>query len=130
MKVSILLMNAYGMGGTIRATFNLADELALRHDVEIVSVFRHRDKPFLPLSDRVTVTNLVDLRPEAKKWWRFGQASRLKKPSTLVHPDERAYANFSAESDRALTRYLGELRTDVLITTRAALNIAAARLAR
>ncbi|MCO6009030.1 glycosyltransferase family 4 protein [Actinoallomurus purpureus] len=130
MKVSILLMNAYGMGGTIRATFNLADELALRHDVEIVSVFRHREKPFLPLSDRVTLTNLIDLRAEAKKWWRFGFASRIKKPSTLVHPDERAYTNFSAESDRALTQYLGELRTDVLITTRAALNIAAARLAR
>lgn len=130
MKISILIMNAYGMGGTVRATLNLADELALRHDVEVVSVFRHRTKPFLPVSDRVTVTTLVDLRAEAKKWWRIGAASRLKRPSTLMHPEERAYSNFNAESDRALKRYLAELQTGVLITTRAGLNLAAARLAR
>jgi glycosyltransferase involved in cell wall biosynthesis len=130
MKISILIMNAYGMGGTVRATLNLADELVLRHDVEVVSVFRHRTTPFLPVSDRVRMTSLVDLRGGAKKWWRFGVASRLKKPSTLMHPEERAYSNFNAESDRALKRYLAELQTDVLITTRAGLNIAAARLAR
>lgn len=129
MKISILIMNAYGMGGTIRATFNLADELSRRHEVEVVSVFRHRDTPFLPLSDRVTLSSLVDLRPETRKWWRFGVASRLKKPSTLMHPEERAYDNFSAESDRVLTRHLTDLRADVLVTTRAGLNIAAARLA-
>ena len=100
MKISILIMNAYGMGGTVRATFNLADELALRHDVEVVSVFRHRNRPFLPHSDKVRLTHLVDLRPAAKKWWRFGFASRLEKPSTLFHPEERAYSNFNAESDR------------------------------
>ncbi|MCO5974420.1 glycosyltransferase family 4 protein [Actinoallomurus soli] len=130
MKISILIMNAYGMGGTIRATFNLADELSRRHEVEIVSVFQHKDRPFFPLSDRVRLSSLVDLRPDARKWWKFGVASRLKKPSTLLHPEERAYDNFSAESDRALTRYLADLRTDVLVTTRAGLNIAAARLAR
>jgi glycosyltransferase involved in cell wall biosynthesis len=129
-KISILIMNAYGMGGTVRATANLADELSLRHEVEIVSVFRHRDTPFLPLSDRVTLTHLVDLRPSAKKWWRRGFTSRLASPSKLFHPEERAYDNFNAESDRALKRYLSEMQTDVLITTRAGLNIAAARLAR
>ena len=130
MKISILIMNAYGMGRTVRATANLADELAKRHEVEVVSVFRHRDTPFIPLSDAVTLRYLVDLRPEAKKWWRVGFAARLEKPSRLFHPEERAYTNFSVESDRALKAYLSELRTDVLITTRAGLNIAAARLAR
>lgn len=130
MKISILIMNAYGMGGTVRATANLADELARRHDVEVVSVFRHRDRPFLPFSKDVTLTSLVDLRKQGKKWWRFGFASRLDKPSKLFHPEERAYNNFNAESDRALKRYLSELDTDVLVTTRAGLNIAAAKLAR
>jgi glycosyltransferase involved in cell wall biosynthesis len=129
-KISILIMNAYGMGGTVRATFNLADELALRHDVEVVSVFRHRNRPFLPHSNRVRLTDLVDLRPAAKRWWRFGFASRLKKPSRLFHPEERAYSNFNAESDRALKKYLAEMQTDILVTTRAGLNIAAAQLAR
>jgi glycosyltransferase involved in cell wall biosynthesis len=130
LKISILIMNGYGMGGTIRATVNLADELARRHDVEIVSVFRHGDAPFMPPSDRVRLTALVDLRPAARTWWRRGFARRLQQPSGLFHPDERAYGNFSAESDRALERYLTGARTDVLITTRPGLNIAAARLAR
>ncbi len=130
MKISILIMNAYGMGGTIRATANLADELSRHHEVEIVSVFRHRDEPFMPTSDRVTLTHLVDTRTEAKKWWRLGYNRRLRKPSTLFHPQERAYGTFNAETDRVLEQYLGETRTDVLITTRAGLNIAAARYAR
>jgi glycosyltransferase involved in cell wall biosynthesis len=130
MKISILIMNAYGMGGTIRATGNLAGELSRHHDVEVVSVFQHRDKPFLPLSDRVTLTSLVDRRPSARKWWRRGLGRRLRLPSRLFHPDERAYGNFNGQSDRAIKRYLAEMRADVLITTRAGLNIAAARYAR
>ncbi len=130
MKVSLLIMNAYGMGGTVRATVNLADELAKRHEVEIVSVFRDRDRPFLPPSGRVGLRHLVDLRSVERRWWRVGSSRRRRRPSRLFHPEERAYRNFTAESDRALKRYLAGPRTDVLITTRVGLNIAAARLAR
>ena len=45
MKISFLIFNAYGMGGTIRATFDLATEMSERHDVEIISVFQHRTGP-------------------------------------------------------------------------------------
>ncbi len=127
MKISILIMNAFGMGGTVQASVHLADELSRRHEVEIVSVFRHKDRPFLPASDRVGLTHLVDLRPEADRWWRRGRRLRLATPSTLFHPQERAYGRFNAESDRAILRYLDDPKTDALITTRAGLNIAAAR---
>lgn len=130
MKISLLIMNAYGMGGTVRATATLADELAKRHEVEIVSVFRHRERPFLPPSDRVRLRPLVDTRTKATRtWWPFGTAARLRRPSRLFHPEERAYKNFNAESDRALKRYLADPGTDVLIATRAGLNLAAAQLA-
>ncbi|CAL9285433.1 hypothetical protein SUDANB25_01045 [Streptomyces sp. SudanB25_2051] len=62
MHISFLLHNAYGIGGTIRTTFNLAEALAARHDVEIVSVFRHRDEPTLGAPAGVTMKHLVDLR--------------------------------------------------------------------
>ena len=42
LTVRLLIMNAFTVGGTIRATFTLAGELAKRHDVEIVSVYRLR----------------------------------------------------------------------------------------
>ncbi|MET9935788.1 hypothetical protein ABZ054_34325, partial [Streptomyces sp. NPDC006324] len=62
MRISFLLHNGYHYGGTIRTTFTLAEELAERHEVEIVSVFRHRDRPLLGLPGGVTLRHLVDLR--------------------------------------------------------------------
>ncbi|GAB2447828.1 hypothetical protein GCM10027187_13500 [Streptosporangium sandarakinum] len=132
MKISFLILNAYGMGGTIRATFDLATELSLRHDVEVISVFQHLDRPFLRLGPRVRLRSLVDLREGARVRWPYTKrAERLSgQESALIHPEERAYASFSAWSDDVLRRELRRLRTDVLITTRAGLNIMAARFAR
>ncbi|GAA3443016.1 glycosyltransferase family 4 protein [Planomonospora venezuelensis] len=132
MKISFLILNAYGMGGTIRATFDLATELSARHDVEVVSVFQHADRPFLPLGAKVRLRSLVDLREGARVRWPYTKrAERLGgEPSALIHPEERAYASFSAWSDEVLRRELRRLRTDVLVTTRAGLNIMAARFAR
>src|SRR5829696_1598596 len=45
-KVFILLLSAWGMGGTVRAAHNLAGYLAQRHSVEIISVYRRRQEPF------------------------------------------------------------------------------------
>src|SRR3954471_21434990 len=39
-KVYILLVSAWGMGGTIRAAINLAGYLADHYDVEIISTYR------------------------------------------------------------------------------------------
>ena len=48
-KVFILLVSAWGMGGTIRAAINLAGYLADHHDVEIVSSYRRRQRALLPV---------------------------------------------------------------------------------
>jgi len=131
-KISFLILNAYGMGGTIRATFDLATAMSARHDVEIISVFQHADVPFLPLGSQVRLRSLVDLREGAKVRWPYAKrAERLSaRESALIHPEERAYASFSSWSDEVLIRELRRLRSDVLITTRAGLNIMAARYAR
>ncbi|MBO2456824.1 glycosyltransferase family 4 protein [Actinomadura violacea] len=131
MKITFLLLEAFSIDGTVRCTFTLADELSRRHDVEVVSVLRDRDKPVLPLSDRVRLRSLVDLRPGAAvPWPHTARAERLMpEPSAMVHPEERSFNKYSAWTDDRLTRFLRRPHTDVLVTTRAGLNLAAARLA-
>lgn len=68
MKIIFLLHNAYGIGGTIRATVNLATALAERHEVEIVSSYRPADRMRLPAGPGVRVRALVDLRPGARRY--------------------------------------------------------------
>ena len=64
-KVTILLVHAWGMGGTIRTMHNIAGRLAERHEVEVVSVWRTRDDPFFAFPPGVTVTAAEDRRPGA-----------------------------------------------------------------
>src|SRR3954447_21997181 len=63
--VTIVLTNAFSMGGTVGASLNLAEYLSERRSVEIVSVFRHRDKPFFPIPAGVRLTVLQDRRDTA-----------------------------------------------------------------
>ena len=55
-KVYILLVSAWGMGGTIRAAINLASYLADRHEVEIISTYRRNEQPYFAFDERVKVT--------------------------------------------------------------------------
>ena len=112
--VRILLAHAWGMGGTIRTTFNLAAEL----DAEVISVLRRREQPFFDLPGRVRA--LVDRRGPRRLLDRV--------PSILIHPEDYSYPWCSLDTDIALVRALRGLRGGVLITTRPAFNLLAARL--
>jgi glycosyltransferase involved in cell wall biosynthesis len=115
--VRILLMHAYGMGGTIRTCLTLAEHLAKHTPVEVISIVRSRDEPFFPFPDGVTVTALDDRRGG----WR----RRL--PSVLVHPDDHTYAKLSLRTDVLLLKRLRRMRSGVLVTTRPGFNLLAAR---
>ncbi|WP_131737855.1 glycosyltransferase family 4 protein [Actinomadura roseirufa] len=133
MKITFMLLDAFTVDGTVRSTFTLAGELARRHEVEIVSVLRDAERPALPLSARVRLRSLVDRRAggsgRGAPGWPFGgRAARLlDEPSALVPARERCYDRFSAWTDERITRALRRLRADVLVTTRAGLNLLAAR---
>jgi glycosyltransferase involved in cell wall biosynthesis len=120
--VRILLMHAYGMGGTIRTALNLAEHLAAGHDVEVVSVMRRRDEPFFAFPPGVKVTSLDDRRNG-----RRGLLNKL--PSVLVHPDDHVYAMCSLGTDVRLVRYLRSMRAGFVIGTRPGFNALVARVA-
>jgi hypothetical protein len=120
-------MHAWGMGGTIRTTFNVAQHLAERHDVEVLSVWRTRDEPFFAFPERARVTVLHDERQGAE----HGRAARLlsRFPSLLVHPLDYAFPACSLWTDVQLARKLRGLRSGVLVTTRPGFNLLAVRFA-
>jgi len=125
--VRILLMHAYGMGGTIRTSLTLAEHLAAQgRPVEVISIVRSREEPFFGFPAGLTVTTLDDRRKTAP---RRGLAQRLlaRLPSVLVHPDDHTYAKLSLLTDARLLRRLRAMRSGVLVTTRPGFNLLAAR---
>ncbi|GAA3147907.1 glycosyltransferase [Nonomuraea roseoviolacea] len=105
MKITLLLSSAYGMRGDVRSTLNLATALSERHDVEVISVRRHKDRPFFPVGPDVTMRSIIDARPGSRRLLPRGQV----------------------RAEVALWRLLRSLKSDVLVTTRPALGVQAAR---
>ena len=120
--VRILLLHAWGMGGTVRAAMSLAESLVESgRSVEVVSVVRRRERPFFPFPDGVEVSVVDDQRGG-----RGGPARRL--PSLLVHPDDFAYPWCSLRTDVRLLRRLRAMRGGVVVGTRPSFNLLAAAL--
>ena len=86
-KVYILLVSAWGMGGTIRAAINLASYLADRHEVEIISTYRRNEQPYFAFDERVKVTALDDQRAGATPRHLRPLRNLLRRvPSAIYHP--------------------------------------------
>ncbi|WP_431042764.1 glycosyltransferase family 4 protein [Streptomyces sp. P1-3] len=122
MKISFLLHNAYGIGGTIRSTFNLAGALAARHTVEIVSVMRTAASPSLPLHEAVTIVPLIERRPGARS--SDARDPGLSRPTAHVPAAEaNGTKNFNALTDERVAAYLAATDADAVIATRPGLVI-------
>lgn len=125
MHISFLIHNAYGIGGTIRTTFNLAGTLAERHDVEIVSVLRHRDAPVFDLGPRVALRHLVDLRESGPSG--DGADPAHARPAKVFPAAEGRYGQYSELTDRRIAQHLRRTEADVVVGTRPGLNVHIAR---
>ncbi|MEU4890789.1 glycosyltransferase family 4 protein [Streptomyces sp. NPDC044780] len=132
MKISFLLHNAYGIGGTIRSTFNVAGALAAHHTVEIVSLIRTIDTPNLPLHPAVRLRPLIDLRPheDAARSADLGHPLLTRPSAHIPAAEARGTTNFNALTDERVADYLGRTDADVVIATRPGLVIYLAALGR
>jgi glycosyltransferase involved in cell wall biosynthesis len=119
-KVRIVVGDAWAMGGTIRASLDLAARLAQTRPVEVVSLVRHRRRPFFAFPDGVTVRALDDRTQRARGLARLAR----RVPSVLVHPEDHAQPWGSMLADVRLARVLRRSR-GVVVTTRPAFAIAA-----
>ncbi|MFD7031429.1 glycosyltransferase family 4 protein [Streptomyces sp. NPDC059917] len=128
MRICFLLHNAYGIGGTIRSTFNLAAALAERHEVEIVSALRHREVPTMGAPPGVRLTPLVDLRAAVPG--SDGDDPRHGEPAEVFPRADGRHKQYSALTDARIGRYLSRLEADVVVGTRPGLNVHIARQAR
>ncbi|MET9554028.1 glycosyltransferase family 4 protein [Streptomyces sp. NPDC006645] len=125
MHISFLLHNAFGVGGTIRTTFNLSRALAERHDVEIVSVFRHRDEPTLGAPEGVLLRHLVDLRKNSAGY--DGGHPDIERPARVFPRGDGRHRQYSRLTDARIAEHLRTLTADVVVGTRPGLNCHIAR---
>ncbi|MEU3449542.1 glycosyltransferase family 4 protein [Streptomyces thermolilacinus] len=127
MKISFLIHTVYGIGGTIRTTLNLAEELADRHEVEIVSVFRHRDIPLFTIDPRITVVPLVDTRPKSPTCEK--EHPDQLAPAEFFPRAEARYKEYSRLTDERVRAHYARSDADVVIGTRPGLVAYVARFA-
>ncbi|MFJ3698408.1 glycosyltransferase family 4 protein [Streptomyces sp. NPDC090052] len=125
MHITFMLHNAYGIGGTIRTTFTLAGTLAQQHDVEIVSVFRHLDRPTLGAPDGVRMTHLVDTRKDSADY--AGDDPDHARPAAVFPRGDHRHRQYSRLTDTRIAGYLKSLEADVIVGTRPGLNVQIAR---
>ncbi|MEV8125434.1 glycosyltransferase family 4 protein [Streptomyces sp. NPDC085944] len=123
MKITFLIHNVYGIGGTIRTTLNLAAALADRHDVTVVSMLRHRARPRFAIDPRVTLVPLVDIRPDAADV----TDPLFHQPAEVFPAAEKRHKQYSRLTDRRAEEYLRDCDADVIIGTRPGVNVYLAR---
>ncbi|WP_327708309.1 glycosyltransferase [Streptomyces sp. NBC_00464] len=111
MRISFLLHSIDNFGGVPRATSSLASALAVRHEVEIVSVFRTADRPSFPPSGDVTVRYLVDRREGAAQ-------AKGGKPSRIMPREDDWADQYTEEADGLILGHLGSCGADVVIAAR------------
>jgi glycosyltransferase involved in cell wall biosynthesis len=127
-----VLFNGYAVGGTVRTVYNQANALCADHDVEIASVYRHREDPRFWLDPRVNLVSLTDLRSDGTPWEDptrtrlLNKTRRFKTPGS--HGRDWRLRRWDPAVELRLIRYFWSDR-GILVTTRPGLNLLSARYA-
>jgi glycosyltransferase involved in cell wall biosynthesis len=134
-KIRYVVLNAYGYGGTTRTVVNQANELCRDHDVEIASVYRHRDDPCFTIDPRIRLVPLTGLRSDgAYRTDPLGTCSRLMRKTRrfrnrMPHRHDHQFPRWDPGVDVAVLRYMWAARDGILVTTRPGLNLLSATMA-
>lgn len=123
MKLTYLIYNAFGVGGTVRTVFNQANAMVERgHDVEIATMLRYHDEPPFPLDPRVRMTALVDNRSGSYVDWDGYDGPE----DTSWHELFPAGISKNWDSRRrisAMIRFLRGLESEIVVGTRPTINL-------
>lgn len=130
-----MLFNAYASGGTTRSVVNQANALCRDHDVEIASIYRHRETPRFAIDPRVRLVPLTELRSDGSRraapegsWTRpMRIARRFANP--LPHKLDWRFPRWHPPVDLRLLRYFWAADDGILVTTRPGVNLLSARFA-
>lgn len=129
MKLTYLIYNLYGLGGTVRTVVNQANAMVERgHDVEIATMLRYHENTLFPLDERVQVTSLVDHRSDAPVDWDRFEGEE----DTSWHdrfPPKVSENDDSRRRIGALIRFLRGLEGRIVVSTRPTLNLIVAEYA-
>jgi glycosyltransferase involved in cell wall biosynthesis len=138
-RVYFLLATLDEMSGVPRTVLNVANQLAETHRVEIISLYRRRDKPHFEVDPRVELTYLYDQRLRDRDGTPRNAHRRAREHpgASRLHAvlDRRPSAFFddarhlSAQSDLLLLRHLPRLEPGVIISARPTLHAALATIA-
>jgi glycosyltransferase involved in cell wall biosynthesis len=125
-----VLLNAWSVGGAIRATYTTAGHLNSKHDVEIVSVVRSTVEPGMPIPEGLRMRALFDAATARPGLRTLAALLLYRAPSRLWHPRDAQVKRASLWTDVLLMRWLRAVPDGtIVVTTRPALTILASRLA-
>ncbi|UXR71427.1 glycosyltransferase family 4 protein [Staphylococcus sp. IVB6240] len=133
-SVTFLVHNMYAMDGAVKAISNIANELVRQgHPVKIISIFQSNKQPYFELDHRIKTVSLINdqlkirnLISLSTKYIRTCTPLLKPKYLTKFEPD---YKHYSSYIERKLFRALHQDTSDVIVGTRASLNIFISRYA-
>ncbi|GEB27881.1 glycosyltransferase family 4 protein [Enterococcus casseliflavus] len=125
MKVTFIVYNIYGIGGTVRTVVNTANYLVNNgYDVSIMSIKKTFDTPKFEIDKQVKLVPLLNTRKQfSDKSFKSKMAASINKlPSLFIDRNELLYKNLSLYTDILLIKALKNLKSDVVISTFPSLN--------
>lgn len=133
MRITFLVRNIYGIGGTIKTSINTAEALVdLGHDVTIASFVKHKAKPAFAIDPRIKIVDLWNVRKPEDGGERLSFIERwqAKRPSFLDADQVNNQGESSKLLDMRVKKYLQNLDTDIAIGTQISVNLYMARYGR